>query len=61
MGGLAEGGQPENIGGRHDMSGGSNPQANQLTDPAVAFLDLFDRGFRPDAPAMHSFSTLAYT
>jgi hypothetical protein len=36
------------------MSAGSDPQTDRATDPAVAFLDLFDPGFQPDAPAVHA-------
>jgi hypothetical protein len=61
MGSLADGVQPESIGGRRDMSVGSDPQADRASDPAAAFLDLFDPSCQPDAPAMHSFSTFAYT
>jgi cytochrome P450 len=32
------------------MSAGSDAQTDRSTDPEVAFLDLFDPGFQPDAP-----------
>jgi cytochrome P450 len=36
------------------MSAGSDPQTDRATAPAVAFWDLFDPGFQPDAPAVHA-------
>jgi cytochrome P450 len=34
------------------MSAGTDPRRDRATDPAVASLDLFDPGFRPDAPTV---------
>jgi cytochrome P450 len=36
------------------MSAGRNPQADRGTDREVAFFDLFDPDFQPDAPAVHA-------
>ena len=36
------------------MSAGSDPQTDRGPDPAVAFFDLFDPDFQPDAPAVHA-------
>ena len=36
------------------MSAGTDPQTDPGTDRAVAFLDLFDPGFQPDAPEVHA-------
>jgi cytochrome P450 len=36
------------------MSARTDPQRDRGTDREVAFLDLFDPGFRPDAPAVHA-------
>jgi cytochrome P450 len=34
------------------MAAGSDPQTDRRSDRELAFLDLFDPGFRPDAPAV---------
>jgi hypothetical protein len=42
--------RPETVRGRRDMSAGTDPRRDPGTDREVAFLDLFDPGFQPDAP-----------
>jgi hypothetical protein len=36
------------------MSAGTDPQTGRGPDHAVAFLDLFDPAFQPDAPQVHA-------
>jgi cytochrome P450 len=36
------------------MSAGSNPQRDRGTDREVAFFELFDPDFQPDAPPVHA-------
>jgi len=36
------------------MSAGTDPHTDRGTDREVAFLDLFDAGFQPDAPQVHA-------
>jgi hypothetical protein len=35
------------------MSAGTDPRRDPGTDREVAFLDLFDPGFQPDAPQVY--------
>jgi hypothetical protein len=36
------------------MSAGTDPQRDRGTDREVAFFDLFDPGFQPDALEVHA-------
>jgi hypothetical protein len=36
------------------MSAGTDPRTDQGTDREIAFFDLFDLAFQPDAPEVHA-------